>query len=366
MLELLNTKQWLYSPAYASTKAKFIPNTITKSPYQGKLYGLPCIIGGTVVWYNKDLLAKAGVRSLPTNTTQLAAAATKVQALGGGVWGHNVPLSNKDFTWYFLYHDIHNRGTDIISQDQKSVTFNNGAQAAALQAAVDLVLKYKVQPPVGQYDREAGISLFKAGRIGFVHDEPSRLALFRSEKLPFEWDFVAPMGAPGGKRTIFSTTGHWVMASKSANKEAAWELIKYLSSNAFADPFGQHYGWAPVRSDVNTAKTPRRARPTRRSSGSTATCSRAGTAFRPARRWLSSRTSTVRRSRPRPPASCRSRRRWPRRRRTAPRSSRADGSRQAERERRRMSAEAKEARLGPAHAEPGGVPARRCPLQTAA
>jgi multiple sugar transport system substrate-binding protein len=256
VLEPLNTKQWLDSPAYASTKAKFIPNTITKSLYQGKLYGLPCIIGGTVVWYNKDLLGKAGVRSLPTNTTQLAAAAAKVQALGGGVWGHNVPLSNKDFTWYFLYHDIHNRGTDIISKDQKSVTFSNGAQAAALQGAVDLVLKYKVQPPVGQYDREAGISLFKAGRIGFIHDEPSRLALFRSEKLPFAWDFVAPMGAPGGKRTIFSTTGHWVMASKSKNKAAAWELIKYLSSDAFAGPFGQHYGWAPVRSDVNTAKDP--------------------------------------------------------------------------------------------------------------
>jgi multiple sugar transport system substrate-binding protein len=254
VLEVLNTSKWLNAPSFASTKAKFIPNTITKSTYQGKLYGLPCIIGGTVIFYNKDLLAKAGVSSVPTNTTQLAAAAKKVQALGGGVWAHTVPLTNKDFTWYFLYHDIHNRGTDIISKDQKSVTFNNAAQAAALQASVDLVLKDKTQPPVGQYDREAGISLFKAGRVGFIHDEPSRISAFLAEKLPFKWDFVAPMGAPGGKRTIFSTTGHWVMASKSKNKEAAWELVKFLSSDAFAGEFGKHYGWAPVRRDVDTAK----------------------------------------------------------------------------------------------------------------
>jgi ABC-type glycerol-3-phosphate transport system substrate-binding protein len=254
VLEVLNTPKWLNSPSFASTKAKYIPNTITKSTYQGKLYGLPCIIGGTVIFYNKDLLAKAGVTSLPTNTTQLAAAAKKVQALGGGVWGHTVPLTNKDFTWYFLYHDIHNRGVDIISKDQSKVTFNVPQAAAALQSAVDLVLKDKVQPPVGQYDREAGISLFKAGRIGFVHDEPSRISAFRSEKLPFKWDFVAPMGAPGGKRTIFSTTGHWVMASKSKNKDAAWELVKFLASDAFAGEFGVHYGWAPVRSDVDTAK----------------------------------------------------------------------------------------------------------------
>jgi ABC-type glycerol-3-phosphate transport system substrate-binding protein len=32
--------------------------------------------------------------------------------------------------------------------------------------------------------------------------------------------------------------------------------VKFLSSPAFASPFGQHYGWAPVRSDVNTAKDP--------------------------------------------------------------------------------------------------------------
>jgi ABC-type glycerol-3-phosphate transport system substrate-binding protein len=257
VLEVLNTSKWLDAPSFKSTKAKFIPNTITKSTYQGKLYGLPCIIGGTVVFYNKDLLAKAGVTKIPTNTTELAAAAKKVQALGGGVWGHTVPLTNKDFTWYFLYHDIHNRGTDIISKDGRSVTFNNAAQAAALQASVDLVLKDKSQPPVGQYDREAGISLFEAGRIGFVHDEPSRISKFRADNLKFKWDFVDPMGAPGGKRTIFSTTGHWVMASKSKNKDAAWELIKFLSSNAFAGPFGQHYGWAPVRSDVNTAKDPK-------------------------------------------------------------------------------------------------------------
>ena len=30
--------------------------------------------------------------------------------------------------------------------------------------------------------------------------------------------------------------------------------MKFLSSPAFANEFGAHYGWAPVRSDVNTSK----------------------------------------------------------------------------------------------------------------
>ena len=72
---------------------------------------------------------------------------------------------------------------------------------SALQFYADLVNKWKVQPPVGQYDREAGVSLFKAGRIGFLHDEPLRLPVFRSAKLPFKWDFVNPMGAAGSGRS---------------------------------------------------------------------------------------------------------------------------------------------------------------------
>ena len=255
VLEVLNSPKWLNAPSFKSTKAKFIPAAIQKSTYQGKLYGLPCIIGGTVVYYNKDLLAKAGVRGIPENTTQLAAAAQQVvQKVGNGVWGYNTPMTDKDFNWYFQYHNIHNWGTDIISPDGKSVTFTSRGNVAALQSAVNLLLKYKVQPPVGQYDREAGVSLFEAGRIAFLDDEPLRLPVFRSQKLPFKWDFVAPMAAPNGKRSIFSTTGHWVMASKSKNQAAAWELIKFLSSPAFANPFGAHYGWAPVRSDVDTSK----------------------------------------------------------------------------------------------------------------
>ena len=250
---MLNTKQVAQFAGVRRDRQKFIPNTIKKSTYQGKLYGLPCIIGGTVMFYNKDLLAKAGVTKIPTNTAELAAACLKV-AHAPNIWGYNVPMTDKDFTWYFHYCNIHNRGGDIISKDGTRVTFNTAPVIPATQASVDLILKHKVQPPVGQYDREAGVALFKGGRIAFLHDEPLRLAVFRKEGLPFKWDFVDPVGAPGGKRTIFSTTGHWVMASKAKNQAAAWELVKFLSSPAFANEFGAHYGWAPVRSDVNTSK----------------------------------------------------------------------------------------------------------------
>ena len=223
VLEVLNTSKWLNSPAYATTESKFIPNTITKSTYQGKLYGLPCIIGGTVIYYNKDLLAKAGVANIPRTETELAAAAAKVQTLGGGVWGHNVPLVEQGLHLVLPLprHPQPRRRHHL--EGPVEVTFNIAQAAAALQFYVDLIMKRKVQPPVGQYDREAGVSLFKAGRIAFLHDEPLRITSFRQDEAPVQVGLRQP-GGLGGKRTIFSTTGHWVMASKGKNKDAAWEL----------------------------------------------------------------------------------------------------------------------------------------------
>src|SRR3990172_2360271 len=115
VLEVINTRQWLNAPSFASTKAKFIPATIRGMTYQGKLWCLPCIIGGTVVFYNKDLLAKAGVTKIPTNTAELVPAAKKTTDSSSGTWGFSVPMTDKDFSWYLHYHGIHNRGGVAVS-----------------------------------------------------------------------------------------------------------------------------------------------------------------------------------------------------------------------------------------------------------
>ena len=268
VLEVLNTSKWLDSPAYASTKAKFIPNTITKSTYQGKLYGLPCIIGGTVIYYNKDLLGEGRRHQHPANTSPSSAAAAKIaEARQRHVWGHNVSLSNKDFTWYFLYHDLHNRGIDIISKDQSKVTFNSRRRRRRCSATVDMILKYKVQPPVGQYDREAGVSLFKAGRIGFLARRAAAAAGLPRREAPVQVGLRQPDGRSGRQADDLlddRPLGHGLEEQEQGRRLGARQVP--VLARVRERRSAQHYGWAPVRSDVNTSKGD-----DRRSSGSTAT-----------------------------------------------------------------------------------------------
>ena len=53
---------------------------------------------------------------------------------------------------------------------------------------------------------------------------------------------------------MFSTTGHWVLASKSKQKEAAWALIRFLSSAQFSREYNLEYAFIPVRDDVDVSK----------------------------------------------------------------------------------------------------------------
>ena len=227
-----------------------VPDSVVNSSvYKGALYGVPVIIGTIVMFVNLDLLNAAGITEIPTTTDELIAAAKAVQT--EDVWGFYTPTTVGDFGWYFNLQNIHNFGGDIISDDFSATTIDSEPVQQATQYAVDLICNEKVQPPLGQYDREGGIELFKAGKLAFLLDEPLRVEVFQEEGLPFEWDIAQPVGAPDGTQTQFSTTGHWSIGAKSDNKDAAWELVSYLSGQEFMTVFNERFGFVPARNDVD-------------------------------------------------------------------------------------------------------------------
>ena len=239
------------STEYASERAHFIDSAIDASLYQGELFGVPIIIGSTVMFANLDLLEQAGVSEIPTTTDELIAAAQAVEANTDAI-GFHVPMTTVDFNWYFNLQNVHNFGGDIISEDYTAATLDSDAVRQATEFAAGLICSEGVQPPIGQYNREEGISLFKGGQLALLLDEPLRVTAFEDEGLPFAWDIAPPVGAPDGTRTMFSTTGHWSVAAESANPEAAWELAKFLSSAEFLTAYNEVYGWISPRDDVTT------------------------------------------------------------------------------------------------------------------
>jgi multiple sugar transport system substrate-binding protein len=203
------------------------------------------------MYANLDLMEAAGITEIPTTGEELVAAAQAIQD-PPNVWGFSTPTTVEDFGWYFNLQNVHNFGGDIISDDFTTATMDSQPVIDATQYAVDLICTHEIQPPVGQYDREGAIELFRAGKLAFLLDEPLRVAVFEEEGLPFEWDIAQPVGN-NGNISQFSTTGHWAISTKSEEQEAAWELVKYLSSPEFSATYNERYAFVPARDDVDVS-----------------------------------------------------------------------------------------------------------------
>jgi ABC-type glycerol-3-phosphate transport system substrate-binding protein len=241
---------WIEREDIADARSHIPDAVLQPSIYQDKLYGVPFITGTIVMFINNDILAAAGVDP-PTTMDELIEVAQAVKT--DDVWGFYTPTTVKDFGWYFNLQNVHNLGGDIVSEDSTQVTINSEPVVQATQYAVDLTCSHEVQPPIGAYDREGGIELFRSGRLALLLDEPLRVTPFQEEGLPFDWTIELPVGASDGTRTTFSTTGHWSMAAESENKEAAWELIKFLSTSEFSLEYNTQFGFIPARDDVDVS-----------------------------------------------------------------------------------------------------------------
>ena len=186
VLEVLNTSKWLNSPVLRLDEGEVHPQHDHEEHLPGQALR-PAVHHRRHRHLLQQGPAREGRRRQhPADRDRALAAAAKVQKLGGGVWGHNVPLSNKDFTWYFLYHGIHNRGTDIISKDQSKVTFNN-AQAGGGAAVL--------RRPVIKQGAAAGRAVRPRGRRLAVQGRPDRLPPRRA----------APPSRPSGRRSSRSS-----------------------------------------------------------------------------------------------------------------------------------------------------------------
>jgi multiple sugar transport system substrate-binding protein len=234
---------------FAEDRAHFPDGIINASVYQDKLYGLPILVGNIAMYANLDLMAEAGITEIPATGEELVAAAQAIQT-PPDVWGFYTPTTVDDFGWYFNLQNVHNFGGDIVSDDFETATIDSQPVIDATQYATDLICTHEVQPPVGQYDREAAVELFRAGKLAFLLDEPSRVAVFEEEGLPFAWDIAQPVGN-NGNVSQFGTTGHWTISSETENPEAAWELVKFLSSAEFSTTFNLRYAFVPARDDAD-------------------------------------------------------------------------------------------------------------------
>ncbi len=136
--------------------------------FDGKLYSLPLDVHPIVMYYNKDILAQAGIDKLPTTAEEFTAASEQILAKTGK-WGmaiDNTTGTYKAYTLTRLFMSMMaQQGGSLLSSDNTKANFNNEYGVKALTWLQDLVHESKVNP--NELDYDAAMNVFKLGDAAF-------------------------------------------------------------------------------------------------------------------------------------------------------------------------------------------------------
>jgi multiple sugar transport system substrate-binding protein len=149
------------------TRADFLPSFAQGGEFRGTLYGFPILASARAFFYNKQLLAKAGVEAPPRTWNELVTAATKIRDSGPDLIGYALPLGPEEAQaeWSIW---MWNNGGDWKTGDRWAINSDQNVQT--LQFLADLANRHRVtQVNPGKTNRTDGaFQLFKDGKVGMV------------------------------------------------------------------------------------------------------------------------------------------------------------------------------------------------------
>ncbi|MBS0521021.1 MAG: ABC transporter substrate-binding protein [Proteobacteria bacterium] len=223
-------------------KQGYVPGMISTGMVNGQLYGLPFALSTPILYFNADLVRKAGGNpdKPPQTWPELLALAHKITDPAANTHGaYMVWTTTGNYLWQEL---LFTNDGHMLSADGRKVGFDTPAGLKTFEILRDLV-KEGGMPNLTD---EQGTQAFIAGQVGFYMSSSARVnSLMKKVGSRFEL-LTAPFPSPRPDSKIVSGGGTMMIFTKDPAKQAAaWEFIKFA-----AGPIGQtimvrHIGYMP-------------------------------------------------------------------------------------------------------------------------
>jgi multiple sugar transport system substrate-binding protein len=207
---LLNQQQLIESKSDLLDDAKYPTKLYEPWKFDGQnLYGMPENIQTMAMFYNTDLLEKAGI-ALPDDKTEwqavLAAAQELVVKEGDRTTQFGMDIGALS-VWWGLQTLSWAQDKAFFDKIVEPTTFQmtDPVNTASLQFAQDLIWKTNVSPNATQGEAlGSDVGLFQSGRCGYKPE--GSWAISGYTQLPFKWA-MAPLPTWNGKRVV----PYWLM-----------------------------------------------------------------------------------------------------------------------------------------------------------
>lgn len=212
-----------------STLADILPAFLNNSKYNGTVYALPDLASARALFYNKDLLAKAGITKLPTSWSSLTTDLGIIHRKLKGVYGYAIPLGPEEAQAEFNIWAGGNGGS-YYDYTKKDWVINSPANIATATYLKSLVSLGYTEPNPAKCDRTAcAQALFAAGKAVFINGSVflgSWLKANGGANINYgTGSFVAPAGH---KPVTLGVQDYFTMYNKNGNEDAIRKWMDFI------------------------------------------------------------------------------------------------------------------------------------------
>jgi multiple sugar transport system substrate-binding protein len=193
---------------------------------EGRLYGLPRDNDTKVIYYNRAHFAEAALPEPAEGWTwaDLRAAALRLARPAGPAPRYGFGFEPE--FWWLVW--LWQHGGDLVDDPYRPTAclLDTTASIEAIQFLSDLIHRDRVTPPPDQLTTEQMSRLFREGRLSMLFGNHALIPWFTETK-GLSWD-VAPLPRDRTDANVGGGAG-FVISRRSAHKEAAWQLVTYLT-----------------------------------------------------------------------------------------------------------------------------------------
>ncbi|MGH7299469.1 MAG: ABC transporter substrate-binding protein, partial [Candidatus Rokuibacteriota bacterium] len=204
------------------TREDFLEAFARGGTYRDKLYGFPILASARAFFYNRDLLARAGVAAPPRTWDEFVQAAKRVQKLGGGVIGYALPLGPEEAQAEWSIWMWNNGGAWKAGE---AWAINSEKNVETLEFLAALANTHKVtQVNPGKTNRTDGaFQLFKDGKVGMVMGfSPLAAQLDAEAKVSYG---VTQMPTNAGTPVTLGVEDYLMAFKKAGNQDAVRRFL---------------------------------------------------------------------------------------------------------------------------------------------
>ncbi|WP_062357408.1 sugar ABC transporter substrate-binding protein [Pseudoxanthomonas mexicana] len=226
-------------------QADFFPGVWDTGVIEGRAYAVPWYVETRLPFYRRDMLAKAGVKTLPASWNEWRVAMREVkQVAGQGNYAILLPLNEFEPLLSLAIQ----QPEPLLREDGRYGNFRSEGFRQSLGFYKEMFDRQWA--PVVTNNQISNVwDEFGKGFYSFYISGPWNIAKFK-ERLPAaqqkDW-MTMPLPGPNGPGASLANGTSFVVFKDSPNKDAAWQLIAWLSSPAVQAEFHALTGDLPPR-----------------------------------------------------------------------------------------------------------------------